>query len=542
MKKSIYLLGIISLFGLSSCDLNYEPYESMPEGQVSEIEGSVLSITVGNYSLLKGWAPNWHRMTEYPGDNLLISGPTTDNMLNLYNYNRIPTNARGNEFYLSSYKIIAGCNTALEKLKDSKKDSDLQLSAENLYLRSLVYFNIVNIFGRPYNQGAATNLGVPLKITDDPFENPPRNTVKEVYDQIIADLIKAETLFNDESRAKIFASKEAAQALLARIYLYKGDNQKAIEYSDKLINSGKFTMMTGDQFKKMSVSLPEDNQETIFAIKFLKDVDYDPWYSVGSMYATINDVGWGEVYASRPYLELLRTYPEDVRNYFVRPLVKDESIINATYVSDDLTEVSVPVKQTGVDYTYVENGATKTLNKVSNGAGSYLYYMNVGGKERRVLIDYELDKRGGYSKYFVYKCSGQEDQGHLWSPIVSRLSEMYLIRAEANAKLGNTQAALDDVNIIRKRAGIPTAGLWTTSNLAGKTAFDVVMQERQLELAYEGHRKFDVYRNGLTMNRNYPGIHTITGITSIPATSNLVLEYIPEQQIIITKGVLVQNP
>ena len=121
---------------------------------------------------------------------------------------------------------------------------------------------------------------------------------------------------------------------------------------------------------------------------------------------------------------------------------------------------------------------------------------------------------------------------------------MYLIRAESNAKLGNTNAALTDVNVIRERAGIPTGGLWTTANLGGLSALDVVMQERQLELAWEGHRKFDVFRNGLTMERQYPGTH-LSGnnpFYTIAPTANEIVEYIPEQQINLSKGVLVQNP
>ncbi len=101
-----------------------------------------------------------------------------------------------------------------------------------------------------------------------------------------------------------------------------------------------------------------------------------------------------------------------------------------------------------------------------------------------------------------------------------------------------------DVNVIRTRAGIPTPGLWTSANLGSLTAMDVVMQERQLELNLEGHRKFDVFRNGLTMDRRYPGTH-LSGSNpfyTIPSTSKDVIEYIPEQQIIVSKGVLVQNP
>ncbi len=545
MKKTIYLVASLALLSLGSCSLDYEPYESLPEGQVDQIEGAPDIITRGTYSLLKGWSNNAHRLTEYPGDNVALSGATTDNLINSYNYNRIITNYRANDFWVISYRAIAGTNSVLARLKEGESKVNDQLIAENLYLRAMLYFYNVNLFGRPYNQSPSTNLGVPLKLKDDPNENLPRNTVKEVYDQIVSDLLKAETLFNNNERKGIYASKEATQALLARVYLYMEDNAKAKEYADKVISSGKFTLLSSDKLKTYGESVPEKNSETIFAIKFVKDIDYDPGYSIGAMYSVVGGYGWGEMYASRPYLELIRKYPSDVRNSFISPQYDPKSTdVMAYYISDDNMSTGVVVTKSGTDYNYVENGVTKTLSKKSNGAGDFEYTINVGGKDRKVLIDRKMADRNGYLKYYIMKWTGQEGIAQLFSPVISRLSEVYLIRAEANAKLGNTTAALADVNVIRTRASIPTEGLWTTANLNGKSALDVVLEERQLELAWEGHRKFDVFRNGRTLDRLYPGVHLSgnNAVKTVPANSNLIVEYIPQSQIILSNGVLVQNP
>jgi len=262
------------------------------------------------------------------------------------------------------------------------------------------------------------------------------------------------------------------------------------------------------------------------------------------MYATINGAGWGEMYASRSYLEEVRKYPEDIRYSFVEPVVAKANELHAYYVDDNYKYNSVVVEKNGSDYTYTSSNNKIALIKESNGAGSFQYYIEIGNKKRTVLIDKKLEDRNGYLKYFILKCSGQEGQGHLWSPVISRLAELYLIRAEANAKLGRTQQALDDVNVIRKRAGIPTAGLWTTSNLGTKTALDIVLSERKLELAWEGHRKFDVFRNGFTLDRRYPGTHIANSnsFLTVEAKSNEVIDYIPEQQITLTHGILKQNP
>lgn len=541
-KLTIY--GLVGAFLMNSCSLDKEPYTSLTNESIEKTPGALEALSLGNYHTLKSWVENWHRVTEYPGDNVALSGSTTDNLFYNYNYQRLVTNSRVNNYWSNSYKIIAGTNTVLEQVKEGTDDVSNQIIAENLYLRSLMYFYLVNVFGKPYNQNPEVNLAVPLQAQDNPFEIKPRNTVKEVYQKIEEDLLKAETLFT-ANKGSIYGNVYAAQALLARIYLYTGQNAKALEYANKVINSGEFSLLGTEDYSKIATAAPENNPENIFAIKFVKDVDYSDngWYTIGSMYANVQGSGWGEMYASRTYLEEVRKYPEDVRYSFIKPVVVNEAELHGYYVTDDYKYASVILTQNGTDYSYTEGGATKTLTKKSNGAGSFEYFITIGGKERTVLIDKKLDARNGYLKYYILKCSGQEGQAHLWSPVISRLAELYLIRAEVNAKLGNQQLALDDVNVIRKRAGIPIAGLWSTANLNGKTALDVVLAERKLELAWEGHRKFDVFRNGYELNRMYPGTHIANqnSFLTVPATSNVIIEYIPEQQITLSNGVLKQN-
>ena len=110
--------------------------------------------------------------------------------------------------------------------------------------------------------------------------------------------------------------------------------------------------------------------------------------------------------------------------------------------------------------------------------------------------------------YFVTKFSYQDGDPMLSSPVFLRWAEIVLNRAEANAKLGNAAAALTDVNAIRTRAGIPAEGMFETGKMHGyDNVLDVVLDERRMELAFEGHRYFDVYRNERDMDRRFPGIH-----------------------------------
>src|SRR5690606_35994643 len=390
----------------------------------------------------------------------------------------------------------------------------------------------------PYNQGTS-NLSVPLKLTSDITDLPDRNTVGEVYDQVVDDLLKAESLMS-LNKGPSFASKEAAQALLSRVYLYMEDNTKAIEYADKVINSGAYALLSSDRFGIMNTLPPSENEEAIFSITLTKDIDVpglEDWYTIGSFYATIDGVGWGEMYASKTYLNLVDQNSGDLRKSFIVPqylLDGNGQPIPAVHWVDESTYTYQfrRTTDTGGSITFEDDGTTYTLeSEVVNGRTQY--YFNGPDGRQDVVFDFDMDKRNGYPKFFITKASQQENDLHLWSPTVSRLAEMYLNKAEALAKLGSDQAALDNINILRVRANVPEYNMMALP--VGKSILDLVLDERRLELAFEGHRKFDVYRNGLTMDRRYPGTHlnNANPFYEIAPTSNVIIEFIPEQQILI---------
>lgn len=115
-----------------------------------------------------------------------------------------------------------------------------------------------------------------------------------------------------------YASKEVAYALLSRIYLYMGENDLAIEYADKVIESKRYTLLNTADYVKYPTILLEDNSETIFAFRHTL-LDDRAKNSLLAMYykAPVNGLGWGEMYASEPIRNLLGKHPEDVRNQFI---------------------------------------------------------------------------------------------------------------------------------------------------------------------------------------------------------------------------------
>lgn len=548
MKKLIILLPIIGLLFLS-CDLERDPYNEIAVDALFENAGALQTATLGNYALLKGkdgldgWTDQLHRLSEYPGDNVSLSGSTSDPLNFMYNYRNIATNGRSADLWADGYKTIVGCNVVIEAATEGESPTLDHLLGENYYIRALVYFQMGNIFGRPYNQGTS-NLSMPLKLSSSVDDIPIRNTVGEVYTQVINDLLKAEILMN-EPKSAAYATKEAAQALLSRVYLYMEDNEKAEEYASKVINSGRYNLLSTQEFKTMNQLTVEQNPEAIFSIAINKDSDESgfSYYTVGALYASIEGVGWGEMYASSTYLALLNQNENDARKAFIEPQYINETPANRKpwiiWVDNAYVyQTRLTVTTEGIT-TFQDNGITNTvLEEIVNGKTKY-YFMN-GGAKQYVDKGFEMPKRNGYPKWYILKCSLQEGQPQLWSPSISRLAEMYLNKAEAFAKLGLEQQAVDQINIIRERAGIPAYTLATLP--AGKTVLDVVLDERRLELAFEGHRKFDVFRNGRTMNRKYPGGHLwgANPFYEIDATHNRVVEFIPEKQILIQPG-LIQN-
>ncbi|WP_266202377.1 RagB/SusD family nutrient uptake outer membrane protein [Pontibacter kalidii] len=492
-RKYIYP-AILSAVVLSGCtdDLEVQPYDGLTIDQTTGTPEGLKAATIGNYNYIKDsyYTRNFHMLAEYPSDNVALSGTTTDPLFYAYNYQHLTSMSITGNFFRKAYQAIYGTNVVIEKLQEGQSAELDQVLGENYFLRAMVHFDLVNIFGRPYAQDGGASPGVMIRNNTDINDLPPRSSVKEVYEFVIQDLEKAASLMGSTKNSS-FASKEVAQALLSRVYLYMENNEKAIEYADLVINSGRYTLLPTADLPNYFTYANETNRETIFAIKHTLQDD-QTWGSLGSMY--LNDgMGYGEMYASESYRNLIDKFEGDKRREFIVPVY--------------------------------EKNADGSVKKGADG-------------------NPVLASRNGYQKYYITKYSYQEGVVTLSSPVYLRLAEMYLNRAEANAKLGNNEAALEDVNLIRRRAGLSGEALFSASNMMGYTSvLDVVLDERRLELAWEAQRKYDVFRNKRTMVRNYPGTHLPSGSNTqeIPYTHPRVVYYIPEQEIILNPK-LEQNP
>ncbi|UIR56248.1 RagB/SusD family nutrient uptake outer membrane protein [Sphingobacterium sp. SRCM116780] len=565
MKKILFVL--LAAATVTSCDIDRLPYGSLDSENIVNNPDAMIN---GTYAQLKAWSDPMHRAGEYAGDNMMIRGSSTDAFYEFISYARTPNNGRLSSFWDSGYKAIAQASNVIKMVKEGQgTDKDNQLG-ECYYIRGMMYFYLCRAYGRPYYQNPETNLGVPIVngTPDDVFNDlnlPDRSTVKQTYEQAISDLKKAESLLTI-NKGHIYASKGAAQAMLSRVYLYMSGTYKspnaeyaklAVEYADKVINSGQYSLLARDQFMKYNTFTPENNAETIFAIKrvaseFSGD---DHYYGIGGMYSNIGGMGWGEMYASAKYIDLLNETgrndwrPDsysivDARAAFIEPTYsQDEKTGNYTEVfrfikqdgPDILNYVQATVTRNGNTITCKDGTDTYTLTPIDASQGTYkIQYKD--GKTYNGVLDYYITLNRVYPQFYITKCSREGENSQLHSPVISRLGEIYLNRAEANAKLGNYSAALTDLNTIRTRS-IVNGGY---AALNASNASKLIDKERELELAYQAERSYDVFRNGEPLTRQYPGPHS--QFENIAPTDFRVVYFIPQSAINSYPGTLTQNP
>ena len=581
MKKitSTILLSLAITGGaLTSCDIDRFPNSYMESDQVSDNQEVLFdNMLNGMYAQLKTWSDPMHRLGEYAGDNMMIRGSSTDAFYEFITYSRTPDNYRLQNFWDYGYKAIAQASNIINMAKETDDAEFNSKLGECYYVRGMMYFYLCRAFGRPYYQAPDKNLGVPI-VNGTPSEDeignlslPDRSTVKETYQQAINDLRTAEKLITTSFSSPDYASKEAAQAMLSRVYLYMSGTYEnpnreyadsAIYYADRVIESPNFHLVSREDYMKSARTMPENYSEAIFVIKRLA-ADFpgsDYYYGIGGMYSNIGGMGWGEMYASAKYLELL---DETKRNDWRKG---DEGIVDARakfiepqYITDDngdYTEVLrfITPNATGTGYTYVQLPVNANKTQCSEGDKTYPitlssdrtpeeeYYTinNYKGGTYTGVIDYQIALNNGYPMFYITKCSREDGlESQLHSPIISRLDEMYLNRAEAYVKKGLLEEARADVNMIRERAINAEAG-YDQATFAADAA-NLVDKERQLEMAYQAERSYDVFRNGGTLTRRYPGPHPID---DVPATDYRVTYYIPQTAInsYPSGSTLTQNP
>jgi hypothetical protein len=429
-RNKTWLLLVPFMMFLFSCSekLDIKPKQSIDAEAALTTPDNVQATLVGAY--LKARSANlfgsqfneFSELYATTGDMIFIG--TYEEPREFEDKEATTTNAYVETTWIDAYQLINICNTLLDEetlaiLDDEDKS---RIEGEARFLRGWVLFEMIRLFGLPYEPGQANSqLGVPIMLnpTKDVADavNVARNTVAQCYAQVIEDLTAARDLLPPAN--DVYATSWTARAVLARVYLQTGQYSAAATEANYVIQNGPFALVGHplQAFNNTSNS-PED----IFS--FQNNVASNTsWLTV--MYASLNGMGRGDYEIQQVFLD--RFNPADLRGMF-------QEDTEESYTIDNITMMYYK----GVG-TIINNGGINTAKWGD-------YYANI--------------------------------------PLI-RLAEMYLIRAEANfedpgADIG-PRTPTQDINTIRARANAPLyTGPVTRQQIRDERYFELCWEGHRL--------------------------------------------------------------
>ncbi len=502
-------------------------------GRLSTDVFPAAQAVVGCYTVFlsadKDWSL-WEAWNSYVFGNVLsddaYKGGSSESdqaeMGQMERFETTPGNGTVSSFYFTYYHYIFVFNTTLEGLKNSK---DLTDSLRNRYmgevrfLRAFAYTRLMTAFG-----SKSGNLG--LVIVDHPLlaneiGKVPRSNFQDTWNFIENDLRFAEDHLpaKEQYASKDLgrATKGAAQALLARAFMFTSDWKNCEDYAYKVIASNSYQLEP--EFKDVFSKANKNGKESIFEFSYTIDTyfgsgGYD--FSHGSWWATSQQPqpnGWGIGALTKDLLNEFTQDPGDPR----------------------------------IIWTFLFNGD----NDISDGNSTTLTF------DKGVDPD-KLHLRKVWDPKYL-QIGGQTD----FNLIVLRLADVLLMYAEAANENGKTAEALTALNQVRSRArqssyvdpyrnvsgynfptNMPAASrvpdVISTDKIQVRNA---IWHERRVELAGESLRFFDLVRQGRAGNvlRTFAATYGTLKGKAFTDNKNESLP-IPQNEMQASSGLIVQNP
>ena len=220
MKRIIYIISLLALF--TSCNyLDVKPVGKVIPEKVTEFRALITS----GYTAVSGYK----YLLALRADEVIPSGSAYayPRLIDFAIWNDNSVNMEESYPWGTPYKVIFYANSVIDDVMnadiDTEDDSREQILGEAYLLRAYMHFDLLNLYGKPYNPSTAeTDQGIPLATQIDIEQAYSPSTVKEVYDQIFEDIAAAnEVLTVDEQPASTLYrfSKKSAKAFEARVRL-----------------------------------------------------------------------------------------------------------------------------------------------------------------------------------------------------------------------------------------------------------------------------------------------------------------------------------
>ncbi len=489
-RKLKITAGIAIMSVLSSCNsfLDTDPYTSIPDTKAITNYSSAFYALTGTYNTLQStnyYGRDFVVFGDAATENIIVSPNNSNRFIAQAQWSITPTSGDMQSFWSKTYEAIYQANKIIEAV-DNIDATDVQkaaVKAQALTIRALGHFDLVRYFAQSY-KGNETLMGVPYMKTTNNYDKPARNTVKEVYDFIIADLNDAVSNFNtvinspgsggDKSglagtglntstAAPYFISSWATKGILARVYMNQQNYTAANGVLSDIINNSGYTPLTAANYvDAWSRSYNNaKNVEFIFAIRNLPD-DYGATNCLGYIYI---QSGYGDL--------------------------RVPASMQSIYGAKDI--------------------------------------------RRTLLFKPGTASQSGWT--FVNKYSGRDGVLGLSDIPVLRLSDIYLMYAEAQANAGSVPEAIKYLDKIRMRADATATA--TPETISKNDLLDLIFLERRKELAYEGHYLFDLKRLQKTINSGYRSDNVLYAVITYP--NDILAMPIPQSELDANNN-MIQNP
>jgi tetratricopeptide (TPR) repeat protein len=247
-KLSLILLTLTLIVGSCSKFLERPPQGQLSKEEVFGTDSNIVALGNGIYTYLGDgnfMGGRVQALSDMLADQLDGSKLTGD-FSEIYKRQNSIFGGTRDDLYKKAYLVVITSNYILENLKGISAEHQAYLEGESRFFRGMAHFELVRLFAQPYGYTSDNaHPGIPLRLTSatSPI---PRSTVKQVYDQVIADLKRADSLLPaDADGGKFYtASKWIAEAYLAKVYFQMNDFANAFTYADQVIKSGKFQLDT----------------------------------------------------------------------------------------------------------------------------------------------------------------------------------------------------------------------------------------------------------------------------------------------------------
>ncbi|WP_258098925.1 RagB/SusD family nutrient uptake outer membrane protein [Marinoscillum pacificum] len=525
MKTIKILIVAVATLGLVSCEdfLTTEPLTTVTDANYYKTPGDAYTALVGCYDGLQTiWAGGiaLPLASEIMSDNCYGGFGASDaynfQAIDEFDLSRAPSyqNLYGDN-WSAYYEAVYRCNILLSKMDQIEWGTEENLrpiyEAETRFIRAYLYFDMVRLWGN-----------IPL-LTEASTENLPQSDPTAVYQLIAEDLVFAAqnlegTPYTSQAQATYGrVTKWAAEALIGRVYLYytgyygQPDLAGVVSQSDALafledvISNGGFGLV--ENFANLwpaasgSDYVGEDNQETVFAIKYTYTSDYN---------GNTDGNHWLVMFGMRE--QSFFPYGNGWGGGTVSP-----KLWNA-YADEDSRKVAsiISVDDEGFDFD---------VDRQREYTGYYNKKYTPMSDEDGNSVAVEL----GGTNFMI---------GQFQDYVSIRYSDVLLMAAELGS--ANAQSYFD---MVRQRAlgDAFTALSPTKAN---------ILQERYLEFALEGLRYYDLLRQGLDVTAAAIAEETTLlsagnaetkSISSADFMETQGLQQIPNTQITLSSGVLKQN-